>query len=71
MTTSHRRIALLTGASITALGLAMPAYAAPHDTLADGTYPGVADTNVPASAITETLVICEIADDLDTIPDSP
>src|SRR5436190_16454299 len=44
MTTSHRRIALLTGASLTALGMtaltASPALAAPHDALADGTYTG-------------------------------
>ena len=57
MKTSHRRIALLTGASLTALGLAAtPAIAAPHDntTLADGVYPG-------ASTTVDTIEICDIA----------
>ena len=40
MTTTNRRIALLTGASLAALGVsvlaASPALAAPHDTLVDG-----------------------------------
>src|SRR6185295_244561 len=68
MNTSHRRIALLTGASISALGVssifAAPAFAAPHDTLADGTYTGI-DTS------TATLTICEIAADADSVPNSP
>src|SRR5215210_8331781 len=55
MTTTHRRIALLTGASVSALGLAMPAYAAPHDGLAAGTYAGV-DTTA------DTVTICDLAE---------
>ncbi|HUE79026.1 MAG TPA: hypothetical protein VMN38_05295, partial [Sphingomicrobium sp.] len=54
MTTSHRRIALLAGASLAALGLSAPALAAPHDTLPDGVYPGD-DTTV------DTVEICDIA----------
>ena len=62
MKTSHRRFALLTGASLTALGVtglgvATPALAAPHDafTAADtGTYAGT-------STATATLTICDIA----------
>ena len=54
MTTTHRRIALLTGASIAALGIAAPALAAPHDGLADGLYPGVNTTD-------DTVVICDLA----------
>jgi hypothetical protein len=56
MKTSHRRIALLTGASLTALGLATPAFAAPHDntTLADGVYPG-------ANTTVDTIEICDLA----------
>src|SRR5256885_1348063 len=68
MTTSHRRIALLTGASLTALGMtaltASPALAAPHDALADGTYTGI-DTTAAV------LTICEIASDADSVPNSP
>src|SRR5215217_1786808 len=60
MTTSHRRITLLAGASITALGLsaltASPALAAPHDGLIDGTYAGVDTTTTP-------ITICDLADD--------
>src|SRR3954462_3882372 len=60
MTTSHRRIALLTGASLSALGIATPAFAAPHDLAADGTYAGtsVVDTTAP---YTDTITICAIA----------
>ena len=75
MTTSNRRIALLTGASISALGMsalvASPALAAPHDDatgvggyLAAGTYTGI-DTS------TATLTICEISADVDAVPNSP
>ena len=72
MKTSHRRIALLTGASISALGVssifATPAFAAPHDGatpgtfLADGTYTGIDST-------ADTLTICDIA--VSPAPDSP
>ena len=58
MTTNHRRIALLAGASVSALGLAMPAYAAPHDGLAAGTYAGV-DTTAG------TVTICDLASTVD------
>src|SRR4051794_4411107 len=58
MTTSHRRIALLTGASLAALGITSPALAAPHDGLADGTYAG-ADTT------TDTVTICDLASTTD------
>src|SRR3954451_21011682 len=60
MTTSHRRIALLTRASLAALGTATPAFAAPHDLAADGTYAGtsVVDTTAP---YTDTITICAIA----------
>ena len=62
MKTSHRRIALLTGASLTALGFAAtPALAAPpHTALADGVYPG-------ANTTVDTIEICDIA----TPPGSP
>ena len=60
MKTSHRHFALLTGASLAALGLAMPAAAAPHDTLPDGTYPGDSTTD-------DSIEIC----DLDPTPASP
>ena len=60
MKTSHRRIALLTGASVSALVIATPAFAAPHDALADGVYPGVSTT-------TATVTICNLA----TPPGSP
>src|SRR3954469_4108864 len=60
MTTSHRRIALLTGASISALGVssifAAPALAAPHDAPADGTYAGTSTTD-------HTVTICDLATD--------
>ena len=55
MTTS-KRIALFTGASVAALGLAMPAYAV--------TVPGVTQTTVGPNAIA-TLVISSIGDDFD------
>ena len=54
MTTSQRRIALLTGASLATISLATPAFAAPHDTLAPGTYAGV-DT------ASDTVTICDLA----------
>ncbi len=54
MKTSHKRIALLTGASFTALGVATPAFAAPHDVAGPGTYAG---TNTSATTIT----LCTIA----------
>src|SRR5215203_1610590 len=60
MTTNHRRIALLAGASIAALGISAPVLAAPHDALADGTYPGATTTD-------DTIEICDLA----TPPGSP
>src|SRR4051794_33285790 len=58
MTTTHRRIALLTGASLSALGVsvltATPALAAPHDTAATGVHPGV-------TATTDIITICDLA----------
>lgn len=68
MTTTQRRIALLTGASIAALGIASPSLAAPHypapaphDSagLPDGAYPGESDLT------DDTLVICDLASDAD------
>jgi outer membrane autotransporter protein len=53
MKTTHRRIALLTGASVAALSAA-PAFAAPHDVAGTGTYAG---TNTS----TATVTICDIA----------
>src|SRR4051812_27710236 len=53
MKTSHRRIALLAGASLATLGLAAPGMAAPHDTLPDGTYPG-------ATATADVVEICNL-----------
>ena len=66
MTTSYRRITLLAGASITAIGLASPALAAPHDGLPQGTYnhpdsPSV--TNTPGVDVTDTLEICLVVDE--------
>ena len=58
MKTSHRTLALLTGASLAALGLAMPAAAAPVSE------PGIGHTGLVAS---DTLTICSI----DTDPDAP
>src|SRR3954452_22165653 len=61
MTSTNRRIALLTGASLAALGMASPAFAAaPHTGLADGTYPGA----------TSTLPLVDICD-LDPTPLTP
>ena len=62
MTTTQRRIALLTGASLATLGLAaVPAYAAPpHSALPDGTYPGTL-------SVDPTIEICDLA----TPPGSP
>ena len=54
MTSFSRRIALLTGSSIAVLGAATPALAAPHDTLANGTYVGTAST-------ASTIELCDIA----------
>ena len=69
MKTSHRRIALLTGASISALGIATPALAdprypdpAPHDTVSNGAHPGDNSTFVGPGAMTNTITICDIAD---------
>src|SRR5262245_61084949 len=58
MTSFSRRIALLTGASISALGLAFPANAA--------TVPGISDnpTATPGNVV-DTLVISNLADDFD------
>ncbi|HET7093293.1 MAG TPA: hypothetical protein VFI22_07445, partial [Thermomicrobiales bacterium] len=62
MTTSQRSLALLSGASISALGLAMPAYGAVV------TNPGPAPhVIVSATSITDTLVICAIDDDPDAV----
>jgi hypothetical protein len=61
MQTTHRRIALLTGASVAALGAAAPTFAA--------TVPGPAGhTITQAGDITDTLVICDIAP---ALPSSP
>ena len=64
MKTSQWRIALLTGASLSTLGLAAPGFAQeatpPHVSLADGTYPGTATT-------ADTIEICDLA----TPPGSP
>ena len=60
MTTSYRRITLLAGASITALGLASPALAAPHDGLPQGNYTNTDSpsiTNTPGVDVTDTLEI--------------
>src|SRR4051812_3273559 len=59
MKTSHRRMALLTGASlsalgVTALGIASPAMAAPHDVAGPGTNAGTSTTASP-------IDICTIA----------
>src|SRR3954463_16318001 len=55
MKTSHRRIALLAGASICALGAAAPAFAAaPHVGKDEGTYPG-------ATTTADTVTICDLA----------
>src|SRR6478609_1702778 len=69
MMTSQRRIALLAGASITALGIATPAFAAPHypapaphDAVIDGPHPGTFDTT------DDTISICNIGVG---IPDNP
>src|SRR3982750_160696 len=65
MTTTQRRIALLTGASLATLVTAVPAYAAPgttapHSNLADGVYPG-------GATAADTVEICDLA----TPPGSP
>src|SRR3954462_4703981 len=61
MTSTNRRIALLTGASLAALGMTSPAFAvAPHTGLADGIYPGA----------TSTLPLVDICD-LDPTPLTP
>ena len=59
MTSSQRRIALLTGASIStlgisALGLATPALAAPHDSVTPNVY-------YPGGTATSDIAICDIA----------
>ena len=65
MKTSNRRITLLAGVSVAALGLTTvvsptAALAAPHDGLADGFYPGF-------STSTATIELCDLA----TPPGSP
>ena len=61
-TTSHRRIALLTGASIATLGIATPVLAAPHDGASPGTY--IPDGNYPGfTTNTSPVTICAIAAD--------
>jgi len=69
MITTQRRIALLTGASLSALGVsvltATPALAAPHDTLGTGSYPGIHTAD-------DTIVICDLAvPGNSTVPGSP
>jgi hypothetical protein len=71
MTTSQRRITLLAGASISALGLSSPALAdpwyptpAPHDNVANGTYAGTNVVVAPGDGV-DTIVICDIATDGD------
>src|SRR4051794_2281211 len=54
MTTTQRRIALLTGASLATLGTASPALAAPHTGAAAGRHAGISST-------ADTIVICDIA----------
>ena len=69
MTTSHRRITLLSGASLAALGFASPAFAdphypgaAPHDAAtATGVHPGTSITYAAGTA-QDTIDICAIAD---------
>jgi hypothetical protein len=69
MTTSHRRITLLSGASLAALGFASPAFAdpnypgpAPHDVATTtGTHPGTMITYAAGTA-QDTIDICAIAD---------
>jgi hypothetical protein len=63
MKTSHRRIALLTGASLSALGMvgiATPAFAAPHDDAAPGTYTGTS-TSDNSAPVSQTITIGNIA----------
>src|SRR6185503_4996879 len=64
MTTTQRRIALLTGASLATLGIASPALAAPHTGHATGVFPG-------ASTTADTVVICDIASATPTPLQSP
>ena len=60
MTTTQRRFALLSGASLSALGVsvltATPALAAPHNQVIDGIYGGTDTTS-------DIIPICAIADD--------
>ena len=60
MKTLNGRFALLTGASISALGIAGPAFAAPHDALLASTT--VAGTSVTDNTppVDDTIVICDI-----------
>ena len=62
MTTSHRRIALLTGASLATLGIsaltATPALAAPHDDFGPGTAAGTATNASP-------VTLCALATNAD------
>lgn len=57
MTTSQRRIALLTGASLAALGLATPSFAAPHDVL----LPGGDQTNPGTNTSDPLIDLCTVA----------
>ena len=57
MTNSNRRIALLTGASLAALGLATPSFAAPHDVL----LPGGDQTNPGTNTSDPLIDLCTIA----------
>ena len=69
MKTSHRRIALLTGASLATLGFASPAFAAPHypgaaphdAASAAGTHAGTSNTYAAGTA-QDVISICAIAD---------
>ena len=54
MQITSRRFALTTGVSLSALGLVMPAYAAPHDAVAPGVYPG-------DHTSADTIEICDLA----------
>jgi hypothetical protein len=64
MTTINRRIALLTGASVAALGLsalsATPALAAPHDTFGPSATPAAG-----TDTTSDTVTICALATNAD------
>jgi hypothetical protein len=67
MTTSHRRIALLTGASISALGLAFPAHAAVVTNPAPPTQNAVTDDTLEICAIGDTCVYGVEAEDTGSV----